>query len=450
MMNFTKDDVFISYKYHGANNEVLPDYYMAKTLNEELAKHNVNSFFCSKSILEEGCADYKRLIDSKLDEASILIVVTTSPNHCDSNWVRYEWDSFYNDLLSNRKKGQLISYVDGGGISEYPRTIRINQIFEKSDLDSLIKFVLRYLEKIPRPIRENNSKGSAYNYTVGNEQQRLKIQARVECEKDYDIIKPWLDDDSREYFVLDVGCSMGTVTKNVFGNFSDNVKVLGVDKFQVCIDEFNSSIDCPNMFAELLNFEDDDWKNQLSDIMKKHGIPAFDLVYCSLSLHHMSNSGLVIKGLWDYIANGGRIFIRTCDDALKLAYPDSGLMDEIIKMTAGVSKVSDRFHGRKVYQQLSKAKFENITIDSFAVDTVNKSVTDRYTLYMTTFDWRKNYFKQCVQKASEDKEIERALAEYNKIITLLDKIEDLFSNYSFYFCYYVTIAYAEKASIYLD
>lgn len=52
-MNFTKDDVFISYKYHGTNNDVLPDYHMAKALHEELAKYNVNSFFAANLSLRK-------------------------------------------------------------------------------------------------------------------------------------------------------------------------------------------------------------------------------------------------------------------------------------------------------------------------------------------------------------------------------------------------------------
>ena len=35
---------------------------------------------------------------------------------------------------------------------------------------------------------------------------------------------------------------------------------------------------------------------------------------------------------------------------------------EIIRKTAGVPQVSDRFHGRKIYSMLYKSKYNNITI----------------------------------------------------------------------------------------
>lgn len=75
------------------------------------------------------------------------------------------------------------------------------------------------------------------------------------------------------------------------------------------------------MSAEILNFEDIDWEERLRKIMNQHQIIKFDLIYCSLSLHHMSNSASVVKNLWKFLSDGGYIYIRTCDDALKLAYP---------------------------------------------------------------------------------------------------------------------------------
>ena len=131
------------------------------------------------------------------------------------------------------------------------------------------------------------------------------------------------------------------------------------DKFKKCIEGFNES--CPgNMRAELLNFEDPEWERQLSGIMAKYGIVSFDLIYCSLSLHHMSDSESVIKKLWKYITNDGHIYIRTCDDALKIAYPNESYIYEIIQKTANVPHASDRFHGRKIYSMLYRTRYKNI------------------------------------------------------------------------------------------
>ena len=42
----------------------------------------------------------------------------------ESSWVRYEWDGFFNDVLSGQKEGHLFSYIDDMSPSDLPRTLR--------------------------------------------------------------------------------------------------------------------------------------------------------------------------------------------------------------------------------------------------------------------------------------------------------------------------------------
>lgn len=445
-----KTQIFISYKYHGEDGQILPDYYMAKDLYKKLTAIGLRCFFSDETIMKAGRSDYKRLIDEYLDEAKMLIVVSTSPEYCNSNWVRYEWDSFYNDILSEQKDGELVSYLDTDDIRKFPRTIRTLQVFEKEKdgLSSLIAFVKSYFDiddsKEEMPLIE---KGSSYNYEatyeLGDERKRLAIQGKVESGKDFDYISELLPHREATYTVLDVGCSMGTVTFEVFGKFGNAVRVIGVDKFKKCVEGFKEN--CPeNMDAEILNFEDSDWENQLRSIMLKHGLSSFDLVYCSLSLHHMSDSESVIKKLWKYITNNGYIYIRTCDDALKIAYPNESYIYEIIQKTANAPHASDRFHGRKIYSMLYRARYKNIEMKSFLIDTGYKDIDERYAMFYSAFVWRKNYFKTQLKEAKSQEEIEKAMAGYNDVMVLLDKIEAQFTDKSFYFGYYVTIAIGQK------
>jgi hypothetical protein len=74
---------------------------------------------------------YKPAIESALDEAPVLIAVTTAPGHITSEWVKYEWDSFHNDILSGLKKnGRIFVYLEGMSASALPRALRQCQVFE--------------------------------------------------------------------------------------------------------------------------------------------------------------------------------------------------------------------------------------------------------------------------------------------------------------------------------
>lgn len=441
--------VFISYKNLGPDHKKLPDAEMAKELYEALQKEGIPAFFSEISVIANARNDYKALIDENLDKADVLVLVSTKPEHCISNWVRYEWESFYNDLLSGIRQGRFVSYLDNFDVGSFQRTIRNNEVFQKQEdgLNGLMTFIKNYLatlEDVPVTYAE---KGSSYNYRHGDEKKRLSVQASVELKEDYHIIEEMISGHEGVCNILDVGCSVGTVTFEVFKRFGESVKVVGIDKFEECVVEFNRDRPEGNMVAYQLNLEDDDWLENLQDIMKDEMIPSFDLIYCSLSLHHMSDSGGVLKKLFKITSDGGHIFIRTCDDGLKIAYPNNELIQDVINMTASAPRVSDRFHGRKIYDQLMKAHYSDVHITSFLLDTCNMDATNRYALFMSTFAWRKNYFKNQMESAVTDTEKRKAETAYRSISDKLDEIEDLFSDPSFYFGYYVTIATATKKKI---
>ena len=446
--------VFLSFKYHGADGSVLPDYYMAKELYEALTREGLSVFFSDETLVTLACSDYKSVIDSHLDAAKMVIVVSTSPEHCKSNWVRYEWDSFFSDLLSGRKEGELVSYLASDDLGAFPRTIRTRQIFERKDgMERLVAYVRSYFHIEAREAPSaDEEKGSSYAYDyayeLGDEKKRLAIQAKVESRHDASIVSDLISRGPRPVRVLDVGCSTGTVTFDVFGGLGDDVTVMGIDKFETCVTDFNAAarergLD-DRMFAECLNLESDGWDRSLERMMERHGIAEFDLIYCALSLHHMSDSGRVVRILWRYLSNGGHIFVRTCDDALKVAYPDAEPVYELLEKTARIPRVSDRYHGRKIYTILQRAKFQDIHIMSDLIDTVGKDLEERHALFYSAFIWRKNYFRRRLDEAKGEGQTEAAMREYDAVLDLLERIEELFSSNAFYFGYYTTIATAQK------
>lgn len=462
--------IFLSFKFHDQQGQPLPDYYMAKELYEALTQDGFECFFSDETILQSGRSDYSLLIDQYLEKTDLMIVVSTSPEHCNSPWVHYEWHTYSTDVLNKKRKGELISYLDASDVQAFPLRLRTNQVFEKNNngIENILKFA-NNLNKhringkgdnadgnhsvLSAPAEGAHKKtGSSYNYDVSygdvtndldNERSRLVIQGKVAGEKDYGFILDLLPHREEVYTVLDVGCSMGSMTLRVFGRFGESVRVLGVDKFQTCVDGFNQ--DCPaNMHAELLDFDVAGWESQLSAYMKAYGIDGFDLVYCALSLHHMADSEAVIKKLWKFIRNNGYIYIRTVDDALKIAYPECDLVYDVIRRTDNLPNASDRFHGRKVYTMLYKASYKNIQTRAYLIDTAGMSMDERHELFYTAFVWRQSYFKWKLDHASTPKEQDEADKEYKEIVELLAKVEDLFANQSFYFGYYATVAIGQK------
>lgn len=119
------------------------DYPQARRVYEFLAGQGISCFYSDESLLEMGEADYKDAIDQALDGAQHLVVVTSSRAHADSKWVKYEWNTFANELLSGRKTGNILTVLCGSLTpGELPIALRQRQCLDlETELEKLPRFL---------------------------------------------------------------------------------------------------------------------------------------------------------------------------------------------------------------------------------------------------------------------------------------------------------------------
>lgn len=132
-MEKTDFDVFISCRKTDSNNKTTRDYSLAHNVYDFLTTKGISPFLAEESLPVIGQPEFKQIIDDVLDSVGVMVVVGTSVENLESRWVRYEWDSFFNDILSGIKKGVLISYLDGIDLKALPRTLRQNQAIQHAD-----------------------------------------------------------------------------------------------------------------------------------------------------------------------------------------------------------------------------------------------------------------------------------------------------------------------------
>lgn len=122
-------DVFLSHKHLDADGQPSRDTVLAREVYEYLSGQGLRVFLSCISLEQLGVAAYKTAIDKALDSAQVLVAIGTSAEWLESQWVRYEWESFFNDILSGRKpKGRVFSYVEGVSVDALPRSLRQNQV----------------------------------------------------------------------------------------------------------------------------------------------------------------------------------------------------------------------------------------------------------------------------------------------------------------------------------
>lgn len=126
-------DVFLSFKNSDRFGSATRESVMASELYSALMNRGIKTFFSNTTLELIGATKYKQVIDEALDQCRILIVVGTSVDNITSQWVKYEWDSFSNDILSGIKNNSSVfSYIDNIKPQMLPRTLRQSQVFEKS------------------------------------------------------------------------------------------------------------------------------------------------------------------------------------------------------------------------------------------------------------------------------------------------------------------------------
>lgn len=135
MADMAKYQVFISFKNTGSDGTHTKDYHMAYALYTHLINKGIKVFFSEETLEKLGESDYKAAIEEALDVVSVLVVVGTSAENLNSKWVKYEWDSFHQDILSDYKDGEIFSYLADIDIHTLPRSLRSLQAVQHNEDD---------------------------------------------------------------------------------------------------------------------------------------------------------------------------------------------------------------------------------------------------------------------------------------------------------------------------
>ena len=142
-------EVFISYKNSGQDGERTRDAELAFALHEQLQAQGIKSFCSTLSLAKMGEGAYKDAINQALDASKVMVVVGTTVDNILSPWVKYEWGSFHDDLLTGRKQGgTLCSFIAGMNPNDLPRELRGYESFllEQNGEELIVEFIQAALE----------------------------------------------------------------------------------------------------------------------------------------------------------------------------------------------------------------------------------------------------------------------------------------------------------------
>ena len=270
---------------------------------------------------------------------------------------------------------------------------RFNFLF-MSDYQSIDELVLKILDqaKIERSYSEGVN--SIYDCTTDIEKQRIDAQNQFLNR----IAGKYLDEVFEKLespVILDVGCSDGdNIIRRLEGR--DYSKLVGIDDnigaLDKAIDNYEND---KNSFFDA-DITDESFESRMNVILKKSRVKGFDLIHISSVLLHTKNPDAILRTLYKFLNEGGYIFIQDEDDGVSMAYPNSEFFDSCFYLYQHSKESGDRHMARKIPVMLHNSGYEDISLKSTAISSIDFGGEERETLWDMYFNPK--YWNACEPK----------------------------------------------------
>lgn len=460
-MNAIRTEVFISFKNTDFSGNPTPDRLLAQQLYDELNSRGIHTFFSDATLMSLGQSVYKKAIDEALEMTKVMVVIASCREFLESQWVKYEWESFHQDILSGMKKNaQIVPYFCPLSREQTPRSLRDFQTFliGNHDVCAVADFVEKALAETNKKdeavtqfsneermhakseLASKKVRNSLYSSETNREYDRLLVQSRNTHACDMAVLNKIREELSgRPLWILDVGCAYNFVGNMRFGEM-ENVRVLGIDISEKCLKYAQEHSDPEKFTFRRIDLEDPFFEDQLRDIMFELGIESFDIMFGALVFHHLKKPITVLKKLRHLLSRDGYMVVRGSDDGSVIALNDDGLTQKIIDKCINTVGFSDRQNGRKLYNQLVNAGFKDVRVETSLKDISNMNIDDRDEIFFERFSYRINYFQKILDA---DPTNQQKRNDYLFMRYALEELEEKFSEHDFWYCEHDFIAYGK-------
>lgn len=121
--------------------------------------------------------------------------------------------------------------------------------------------------------------------------------------------------------LLDVGCNNGWKTKERFFN-KDFQKIIGIDCLGALVERAKEEFEDEVFSFYTCDVTEENFAENLRQIMQKENVRAFDVIHCSFILLHTRKPEDILKRLKEFLAPGGKLIIIEADDTESVMHPD--------------------------------------------------------------------------------------------------------------------------------
>lgn len=181
---------------------------------------------------------------------------------------------------------------------------------------------------------------------------------------------------------LDAGCGIGNVTATRLSG-RPFARIDAVDTSGPAIDMARQRFARPDIAYRQAD--------ALAAARERH----YGFITCFLFLHCCEDPGSALRALWDALAPGGVLVVRTADDGMVTFFPHDPVISAIHEVTSNLPMGTDRMHGRRAGHDMARLSPAPTRIETrfFTMSSAGMSPEARERLFDDNFEFRLSYLQ---------------------------------------------------------
>ena len=161
-----------------------------------------------------------------------------------------------------------------------------------------------------------------------------------------------------------------------------------------------------------VQFEADDFDDQLEDCLEAAGADGIDFVCLSMAIMDFKKPFKVLQAIRNCLNEDAVMIVRDVDDGAVFAYPDKDKLFEKFQSFYIHDKYSGyRYTGRQVYSYIRKMEPRQIKLEIYGINTSDMSRRDKKNLFECWFSFIPNDFSRILREDLDSK-IARTVVDF--------------------------------------
>lgn len=395
-------DIFISYRREGG-------YAMARLLYE--CFHNAGlSVFLDLEELRAGPFNEKLYEAIEKSENFVLVLPPKAMDRCgaENDWLRLEIEH-----AIKHKKNIIPIMMEGFKFpDDLPPSLQVVPFFNgvqssREYFDATIKKAISMLHGVKIDQVNINERHDDVRYYYDEdeaEKHRLLTEDDLLARYEKPIVEKLLNG-RKDLVCLDVNV-LSTTGSFARLNYPEISHVIALTYSEDIVKNGNAKkLEGQNDIDFFkVQFEADDFEDQLEDCLDKAGADGVDIVYLSMAIMDFKKPFKILDAIQNYLNDGAVMIVRDVDDGAVFAYPDKdGLFSKFQSFYIHNIYSGYRYTGRQVYSYIRKMDPKEITLERYGINTSNLSRRDKKALFECWFSFIPNDFSRMLREDPNSK-----------------------------------------------